>query len=413
MKKLLLFFSLFFFLLFFSACNLELPGEIKIEGDVSSSFPANIEIGSLFASLLVDGFDNTGGEISIIPCVNTPYQTYIIYMNLFYDEFDLGGVPSAPVLPSFPGMDIDAGDFTGGYLTLDADKNLINPDKPVTIPLSGLGDTLEGFEFTGHIAKLYFSGSDILEKLSIEITINGESTVIPSKITAGGNPTIENSKSGWTEWGGADSEYNGFNPPSGGFEIEIALDGTDTDVAYRAFIPQGTTLDIQDFKEGEINIEVVIWFPIQLKAVQDDAVIIFPEGALFYENQDLFGRDDPWDDNPTNEYIQSVMLEIQFNNNPFTGGMLIIFNSCHHIPGYNDVCFHTGDPIVFNGYISDYRFIVPVDSEILKKINAPVNWPFTPNFKMAFNQGAIIKLPRIFTAGSLNFTASISYTQNF
>ena len=405
-----------FFIL--TACGpVTLPSEVHVKGEAEVRVNAKINIGSIFTDILENSVNNND-NMSILPCIKTSALTYVIYMPLFPSDGNTGEFSitydelSRPVLPVFPGMtDIDIGNFfkdsdlnySGAY-ELESDKDLINPNSPLKLPLSSIGDLLDGFEFDRRYqAKLYFSGTDLLDKLATDITINEKITPIPSKKMANtGDITIENKSSGWNQsWGGDLKEYTGTTSPNGGLEVDIPLDGNDVIVDFRVYLPKGTKLEINDFINGQINIELVIWLPLVFKSVKEGAVIELPKGALFSASDDVFGRTNEEEKGVT-QYIERMSLNIEFNENPFKGSELVVTSKAKN-----------GELIEIKRRLSGNSLVFSISEEDLIKINLPNNWPFIPDFKMIFSQGAVLSLPRDFKTKTFVFNALINQKFRF
>ena len=409
MGKNLVLIQIILMLFVLSACNpIILPSGIQLKGEAEARFDAKMNLGSMFSDLLEDAVEDNEDDMSVLHCVNTTAQTYVVYIPLFPSdgqegEFKVTYKGITPSLPDFPDLNFDANvfyngtDYTKEYL-LASPSYLINPEDPIKLPLSSIGELLEGFEFDRYQTKLYFSGSEIFNKLSIDITINNETTIIQSKeMASSGDITIDNQSSGWNvSWGGNTKEYKGTRSPNGGLEIDVPLDGRDVELDFKVYFPAGTKLVLEDFKEGFINIEFVIWLPLIFKAVEDGATIRLPDGALFSASKDLFGRKNN-EEAGIIQYIEKLSLNIEFDKNPFKGSELVVVSQAE-----------LGERIEIKRRLTGNSLSFAISEENLEKINKPENWPFIPNFTMVYAQGAILTLPREFKTKSFVFNAQIN-----
>jgi len=367
MKKLRFFPALFLAFPLLFAC--QIPTAVEVRGTPQLRFSANMNIGSIFSKQLEQGFESSGS--SIIPCVNTINFTYIIHEDLFNEELHFDDLPDTSQFG-----DIDFG------IPLDGPKDLVNPDESIEIPLSGLGNFLEGLTFNSTKSILFVSGTDIVDKLCLGMTIN-DSPEREIDIT-------DRVESGRASWG---NEYTRQTAPSGGYEIDLPLDGSNVSVKYRVYAKAGETFQPKDFEDANIRVELVIWLPLEFAAGPNGAEIAFPMGSFFGES-DLFGRDSPDAENVAADIIESLSMDIRLNTNPFMGKKLII-QSGENIEIKEQV---TGDSLSF-----------VFSEEKMELINDPANWPFVPEFKVAFAPGDTLKLPRLFNATELVFTAGIRF----
>jgi len=394
MKKRAFFFVLLILGLIFFACELTIPSAIDFKGSPKLDFVQTINIGEKFTSILADEIKKKQDisqveEMIILECEKTDIFTDIIYMELFNEilesETDLG---------NFPGNELENIFLQDDTVMLDQPKNLINKydNDPMEIPFSSIGALLEGFEFTGHKIILYVSGSSIVNKAKIDIKFetmeDGEMTGVKEYNDKGPineESDIENWKNG----------YTATLPPSGGIELEgFPLDGKDLDVYFKVYIPAGTELERSDLQDGSIKVEVVVWLPFMFEAKEEGATIAFPDDALFSSEKDLFGREKPDEDNMMVKIIQSLSLEIKFDDNPFKESTLIVYSKGIEIK---------------NELKEDNSFPFVVSEDNMKKINSPENWPFTPNFKMKYSQGSTLWFPRTFNTTNFIFSAKIKY----
>jgi len=414
MKKQFVFIVLTVILLLFFACDLQIPSAIQVKGSTELRFASVMDFGKMFTDMLEQGFEGMD-DMSIIPCIQTADQTFLVYMELFNVTFSVGeDIDGNPILSLTGYDDINISDYldqTDPNLNhiLDEEMDVVEEDEePMVVPLSGMGDYLKGFKFDdddlkGHKTKLFFSSSEdneLLKKLSIEVFINGEST--------GKNPilAIGNQSSGLKDM----TEYNGSAIPAGGLAIEIPFDGRDVDVTFRLFFPEGTELTKDDFDDGDIIIEIAIWLPLRLVPIQgEDPEIVYPEGIFDAEN-DLFGRKDPNDDSLMADMIESLFLEIKFNVNPFKGADLVVFNMCSKVNCVEQGCNCGRQLIQITNKLNGDAFSFKISEDDMKLINSPEHWPFTPNFKLHFGSESEVIFPREFKTEEFAFVVNINYT---
>jgi len=292
----------------------------------------------------------------------------------------------------FPGMDLDYAHIS---VPLTKDQILIKSadEHRQTLPLSEIGSLLNGFEFQGGETRLYLSGSDLISKAKVNITLEEVVDGVYTPITdVTGNTGIELSdkESDIAAW--KINGYNGTTCPAGK-SINIPLNGKDIALSFEVYIPSGTTLTLDDFKAGCIKAEIVVWMPFSFKATADGgADLKFPEDSFFSSEDDLFGREKAGDDSMITDIIQSLSVNIKFQNNPFNGGNLIIKSK----------------GVVIENPISNVLSFT-VSEEDMKKINNPANWPFTPQPIMHFDKDKEVSFPRVFSITEFGFKAKIRY----
>jgi len=405
MKKRVVFITLLLLGLIFFACEFNIPKAVEFKGNPTVRFRQEVNVGEKFTSILADEIlkkqdENEMDDMTILTCKNTEIYTDIIHMKLFDEIFEFDNDQPEP--PDIPGFDLgDQFDelINNQSIILSEDRDLINKfNDPMEIPFSSIGSLIEGFEFVEHKIKLYVSGSDIIDKVLIDIKFdtkeNGEVVDSTNDTYFGKKPNKEESdieiweKDGYTE----------KEPPSNGFDINLPLNGKDLDVYFRVYIPKDEELYYTELKDAHIKVEVVVWLPFTFEAKEEEATISFPDDALFSSTNDLFGRDKPDADSIMIDIIQSLNLEIKFDINPFKNSTLIITSK--------------GIELI-NPLKDDDSFPFIASEEDMKKINSPENWPFTPNFKMKFSQGDILQLPNEFKVTEFIFNANVKYRVDF
>jgi len=352
----------------------QIPTAVELRGNPELHFSTQMNMGSMFAEQLEDGFDSSD-DSSLIPCVNTSNYTYIIHNDLFNDHIDLGNPPEGG--SDFKNLVFDT--------PLAGPKNLINPAEPKSIPLPELNDFLDGFIFHNTKAYLFISGTDVITKFCLGISVNGGAEE-KIEITA-------SKSSGSETWSNG---YFSISAPPGGHPISLDLNRSDVSIKYRVYAEKNKTFHQTDFDEKTaIKLELVIWLPMEFSANRDGAEIMFP--SFFFGEDDLFGRDSPDGESVAAEIIQSLSIIIKLNTNPFLGKDLVISNR---------------EKIVKREEIKTNSLNIVFDEKDMVFINAPVNFPFTPTFKVAFDRGEILKIPKLFNATELIISARIKSTKN-
>jgi len=425
MKKSAVFLILSFILLGFFAC--QIPKAIEIIGTPSARFAETVDVGSMFVDLLKNAI-NKDERLTIIPCTSPKLEiiTYLIHTKLLDNkEFD-DLENEEQFYESFPhSQDDQLYDHIGG-VPLDRDKTLFkldsseeeDPEKRLNIPLSELGLVLPGFKFYDgkdkdgnpvpdaqdgvYKTRLYLSGSQIVDKSKIIIEFgrfDEENKYLTIDTSIIEKDDIVIGKSAIDEW---ESNPEGYSDddfcPNIGAEIDIPITKEDIVVSFTLLIPQGETLEEGDFKGCNINVELVIWLPFKFEAISDDAALSFPDDSFFSSEDDVFGREDPDSDSLIAGIIESLSVDVKFQNNPFKGADLIISSKgvdIHNPIGNNDTLSFT------------------ITDDNMKKINDPENWPFIPNIKIGFAPGEKLAFPKEFNAIEFAFKAKVRYRKDF
>jgi len=421
MRKSAAFLFLFLFLQVFFAC--QIPTAIEIKGTPSIRFAEEVDIGKMFTDLLKDAI-NKDEKLTIIPCPETEIITYLIHAELFNKEFEAVEHEDDIGYLDFPGMELLPGDIGVELIT---DKILIDGSEDrMTLPLSEIGSLLEGFVFCdgyndddddkdgGYKTKLYFSNtntnSGLIEKSRVKIKIeemeeieeeddenseNGEKKYKYNIINDINNIQILNHCSDIEKWK-EHNEYDGEFCPSDGVEIDVPITGKDIAISFIVYIPAGETINLNDFDEGNMNVEVVIWLPFKFIAIGEKAELSFPDGSFFNSDDDLFGREEPDSENLIADIIESISVDVTFENNPFNGAELVI----------------SSKGVTIQNPINDtLSFTITEDN--MKKINEPANWPFIPDIKIGFKQGDTLSFPKKFNAIEFAFKAKVRYRKDF
>jgi hypothetical protein len=431
MRKNASFLFLSLFLLGFFACDLAIPKAIEIIGTPSTKFAETVDVGKMFTDLLEDAINEKEG-LTMIPCPETEIITSLIHAELLNKEFD-DLEDGANFYDIFPHSQDDnlADDIDNAY-PLDSDKTLYkfdsekeDPENCLIVPLSELGLLLPGFEFYNgkdkdgnpeddqdgvYKSKLYISGSEIIKKTKIVMTIgkfNDEGKYDEIDSFSIENNIIINKigKSDINKW--EEKGYDKDSCPDGGIEIDIPITGENIAISFTILIPKGQKLKKDDFKACKINIEVVVWLPFKFIAVKDDAALHFPDDSFFSSEDDLFGREEPDSESLIASIIEWLSVDVRFKNNPFDGAKLIIGNrKDKDTDGEKGVNIPTttikGDTLSFK-----------LNEDNMKEINDPENWPFIPDIKIGFAEEEKLIFPKIFNAIEFAFKARVRYRKDF
>jgi len=422
MKKSAVFLILSFVLLGFFACQLAIPKAIEIIGTPSARFAEEVAVGKMFVDLLKDAISEKD-DLTMIPCTNEKIDivTYLIHATLLDQLFDMED-PDNPKLPPDLG-----GDFNESHIgvMLHEDKTLIdgtNPKDYMVIPFSELGSFLPGFKFYhgGSVnkkgeedkdgiyeTKLYFSGSKILDDAKLEIEIfeinvddDGNITYEEPALFSEKDVPVSDDESDFKKWkvgeetDGYEYKYDGESCPSGGFPIDVEMNGKDLAVSYRVYFSAGTTVPLDHFQDGNIKVEVVVWLPFKFIAIDENAALSFPPGSFFSSEDDLFGREEPDSDSLIADIIESISVDVKFHNNPFMGADLIISSN-------GGIEIHN---LIENEWLS---FTITDDN--MKVINDPDNWPFIPEIQIRYAEGQTLAFPNVFNAIEFAFKAKVRY----
>jgi hypothetical protein len=359
------------------------PSNIEIMGTPELSFNANKSLTDMFKDMIgLPEISDNEIEPEILPCKNVKYQTYIVRIELFNDEFDIE-------------HDDISGKINGqSYTTVSGDIKKMNNDVKIlddAVPSisfgGGLNNYFEGFEFSGVNSTIFISGSDVINCLRLEIDFNGEET---STV----NPT--NKSSGYESWEG---EYSRETMPEGCVTFDISpliTSGETLDINIKAFLEKNKEFDLA-WLDRTVTVELIIWYPLVFTAVTDDAKINFPDNFFGDGESDLFGRTEPAEDDKTSptEIIQSAELTIKLNHNLFEGAKLNIKSK--------DVIISTDE---LQGQYLGFK----IDEENMKKINEPDNFPFNPKFSFNFKKGGKVNVPWELNTEEFSLKARIHHT---
>jgi len=367
MKRLLSFLSLSLVLLLLS-CNLQMPNAVQIKGSPNFHFSAKFDIGKYLKDLF-KGFEEENDNVVLLDCEKTSVVTYLVYMKL-YDE-------KIPLDAAITG---GAGDFTvpaGGKKLVPASGDY----EKLEVPAFDFGDYLNNFSFNQDkiVSKLYVSGSEIVNVLSVELKIKNKTY----------NKSKENHPSGLKE---IKNTYDKISLPEGGFQIVIPFDGNAVEIEYSIFIESGEIIKKEWMNDPYVLIELAVWLPFELIAKHEGAELKLPEDL--FPTGDLFGRESPDSGNTVAEMLESLNFAMKMNTNPFTGVSLNIESG--------------GIKIINPVKGSSLEFAL--NEQNMKAINSAENFPFTPKLKLVFNKDGKLSFPRNFIITEIAFGAKLNHT---
>jgi hypothetical protein len=430
MKKSAVFLILSFILLGFFACHLAIPTAIEIIGSPSPRFAETVDIGKMFTDLLRDAM-NKDERLTIIPCTEPEIITYLIHTKLL-DNQEFNELESEEhFYESFPhSQDDKLYDHILDGSSLGKDKVLFSldsseeaPENRLIVPFSELGSLLPGFQFYHgedkdgnkddpegvYKTRLYISGSKIVEKSKIIITIGkfefneeedkeeykkiDDFTIEKDDIITGESDIYK-----WEAEGYSDKDFC----PLKGADVDIPITKEDIVISFKILIPKNEYLNKDDFEECKINVELVVWLPFKFIAVEDDAALSFPEGSFFSSEDDLFGREKPDSESLMLDIIESLSVDVRFYNNPFKGAELIISNK-------KDIEAEEKGINIPSNSITDDSLSFTLTEENMKEINNPDNWPFVPDIKIGFAPGDKLTFPKVFNAIEFAFKTKVRY----
>ena len=369
---------LYITLILFSVFACTMPSELEITGSPSVKFAANKSFSEYFDKMYDDVLQNDNDEVHILNCTNPSlqYKTFFIHIDAFRDDdydFDideaeiLGDGDSGSIWineTEIPGNIKEEIDNAKKYFVLKDDANLPSPSEPYSVSFNDFGDYLDGFGFTGIKAKMYISGSDIVNVLSMDLYhyISEDNKILISKEKHASMP-------GTNPYERIDiaslEEYTGADLPPGGIDIDIAElinSRKEFKLTYHLKIEAGTQVDLSWFDESQVIIvEIAILLPMILEATEDDATIDFSD--YFDDIGDFFNTV------AKKEIIESMSIIIGLKpQNPFGSGIFVI----------KDEHYSIKTPM------NDNSFSFVLSKEDLEYIN---NNEFIPGFSIVYKKG--------------------------
>jgi hypothetical protein len=356
-----------------------MPSELEITGSPSVKIAVNKYFSEYFDEMYDNVLNNEDPAAHVLNCTNPSlkYKTFFIHIEAFRDDdfdYDLNGADllddgdDSFIFINGTRVDGKIKDDTSNskkYFVTNEDKEIPPSCDPYSASFNDFGDYLIGFELTGIKSKMYLSGSDIVDVLSIDLYhyISEDNKILISK-EKDANPyekiDIESLES-----------YTGTDLPPGGTDIDISdliNSREEFKLSYLLNIKANTHVDLAWFDYTQVVIvEIAILLPMEFEAAENEAFIDFTD----YLN-DIGGLINKA---AKTEFIESMNLTIGLKpENPFGSGIFVIKDEHYRIesPMDND----------------SFPFIL--SNEDLEYIN---NTEFIPNFSIVYKKGNTLKLP--------------------
>jgi hypothetical protein len=388
-------------LLLVFACTM--PSEIEVTGSPSLKFAANLNFGDYFDDMLDKVRSSNGPSEPPMPCTEPSYMTFILRMEIFNQEDYRCAVDESLFINigdrgdiSINGIDIpvelqEAGDHRK-FLVLEDDFIIAESDIPFSMSFKGIEKYIEGFEFTGIKSKIYISGTDLVDILTIDIyEITNDH---PEGIRILEDSRVSKGESGLKSL----EKYTGHDLPQGGGEMDgeeishTINSGGDLYLKCKIYIQEGTSIDYGLINDSHsVHAEIVIWFPMELTAKEENASFVFPD---FFD-----GISDVFKSLSGTGCIENMNINIDISpRNPFGNGIFVI----------NDDNYK---PIKYPMTSDSFSF--GLNKEDLDFIN---NNPFDPKFFISFPKNADLGIPNgdtmpMITTVSLD--AELKYNMEF
>jgi len=349
------------------ACTI--PSEIEIKGSIKNiRFDAGMNFDDIFEDLIGDSF--TGIENStFFECQKTVSKTFIIYMPLFKSELE----------SSFDAdFDDNYLDLSGENYVVTAREDLVNEDIEA-INFDGLSDYLTDFIFSGVKARLFISGTEIVEHLHMDIEINGS---ISDSIY--GFEPDQNCVVNEAAW----KQYTSFSQLAGGVEIDLEsyINGpSDSTLVISVYIPAGTTIPAELVDDDiYIEAELVLWIPMEFEAGSDGAEMQFP--SEFFDGVGSFVSS-------VTDYMEGLKIEIFMGSNPFQNGTLVMKQA--------------GTSLNIRNSLKDsFNFAIkPNDMKIIEGLSEN----FKPTVSIEFDKEKTLFIPREFGSIVIGLEADLFF----
>jgi hypothetical protein len=393
MNKIFAFPGIALILLFVFACTI--PSELEITGSPSLKFAANMNFNDYFSDML-DDILTADGDSKIIPCTNPSleFKVFLLYMEIFRNENYEFEVDESQFVNDgdtgnikINGVDISV-ELLGGtnrkFLVLDDDKVIAESDKPYTLTFKNIENYIEGFEFTGIQSKVYISGTQLADIVRIDLyKVGSVETIVPNDEILRGPSEVELLE-----------EYTGLTLPPFGGNIEISdtiNSGGNLSLEYKIYLPMGAEIDYDLLDDMHtIAAEIVIWLPMTLKSVDENANFKFPD---FFD-----GISDVLKSLAGTGCIENMNIKVAIDPlNPFGNGIFVIKDD-----NYDTI----------QSSLDNNSFSFGLDKKDLEYINKN---PFDPNFSILYPQiNTTLEIPNgdiIITTVSLD--AELKYNMEF
>jgi hypothetical protein len=274
------------------------------------------------------------------------------------------------------------------------------PDKDEDpINLSSLTEYFEGLNFTKMEAALYLSGLEMVEDLnmSIEATYkNADGVSQPPVHIIGNDPgdTLKILKKNIviTDHLDGNGSYNNEQLPYEGanyFNFKTILNDRPEDLVFQYTLELPSKIVVTSDKSynnasepHDIYATIMLLLHLELTAGEGGGRIKFPD--MFDEDQaDLFGRETPEENSIfTSLNVNYIKFDVDFTSPLFTGGKLFIEKDNET---YKPILFPEGIPLDGSKMSFNIRN---------KELDLIRNNLISPDFRMEFDQGGKITIPR-------------------
>jgi len=325
MNRLFSFLGVFLLLFVVFACKM--PSELEVTGSPSLKFAANMNFNEYFSDMIDDAL-NKDGDTQTIPCTNPSlnYKVLLLRMEIFRKENYMCSVDES----SFSGdtgtitingeeIPVTKNDTEHKYFVLTNSKTIASSSEPHVRTFKGLDDYFEGFEFIGIKSKLYIYGTDLANVVNIDL----------DKVDDEGNETVfvedhdVDKGSSNTEF---IEEYTGLGLPPGGADVDIEdiiNSGGDLLLNYKIYIPAGREIEFDWIDVPQTIIaELVIWLPMTLESVEENAHVKFPS---FFN-----GIGDIIKSLSGTGCIETMTINLTITpSNPFSNGIFVISDEAY------------------------------------------------------------------------------------
>jgi len=372
MKKNYFLLSLVFAVLFIFSCDMQVPSAVEIKGSPSLKFSADMDFSDIFSDVMKESFDSGSENYMVVQdCINVPnIKTFLVYKEIinmkpdFPSEYMIGNSYIVP---------------TGGIKLRSSDE-----DEPVTLPLQNFGNLLEGFKFDESKIKssLFVGGTDIVDKMEIELTFDSASVTIEGFTDPKTSGVNKNSDT-----------FSATVMPSGGKSVDISshLVNQNDLVIKTAITLPANTYEASLLNDPLVVIELVVWIPLVL--VADGDVSLDGEKGAALNLPNLAGIGSFISEIP--DMIKSLQFDIVMNRNPFSGGLMVIKSDT-----LNKKTPVTGNSLKFAFTESDVKTIADSD-------------PFEPEFSIFLKNGSNMEIPKDFKIMTISLEAKIDHTIDF
>jgi len=373
-------------------CACTIPSEIQVKGSVPNlKIEQNIDLSQMFKDMVSDSFGGEGENLTMLECANSQIttQTYLVHMlAIDNDEYELDFSTANQITVGDTTYTIDgAGQLQNDIVLYDSANG---SGASITLPLSNFGEILTGFAFdsTKIKAMLFLkSKDDIVKSADIKLKFVEDTDINPATFPQGPFKVANINGSGINF---SEDTYKNSSLPAHGTLIndfsEILNKKKDFKIEIEVKLTTGTTISDTLFNNDDvidITAELVIWLPMDLIAVENNAEISFP---------DAFGDVGDFIDS-ISEYMESLYLAVIMDKNPFKEGTLVMKQD-GKLEVRNDL---KADSLVFD-----------IKKDDMKKIK-DLGGGFNPEIGIVFSKNKHIIFPPKFEIKSISFSAKFSY----